>query len=221
MVFPRNARRAGKGGSGAMLNAIFDSLTLLGALIAGALFLREPAERWPQFSRLSLLVILCCLAYEASANLFSLIGSDPALSIFRNYSRVAQAPFWLFLFYAFLYQRNSDRIRQNADRLHTILEAVQTGILVIDAEEKRIVNVNAIALEMLGRRREEVLGKSCHTFLCPQRPDPGSAQKSASRSAAGRVLFADEGGGQTHDPQDGDPGGNRRPPLSDCELYRY
>ncbi len=51
-------------------------------------------------------------------------------------------------------------------RLRTILTSVQAGILLIEAESHRIVDVNDLGLRMIGAPREAVLGAECHRFVC-------------------------------------------------------
>lgn len=58
-------------------------------------------------------------------------------------------------------------LKENEEYLKTVLDAVQTGILVIDAETHRIVTVNPVALRMVGAAKEFVLGRVCHGFVCP------------------------------------------------------
>ncbi len=58
-------------------------------------------------------------------------------------------------------------IEDSEERLRTILNAVQAGILIIDRNDKSIVQANPVALKMIGAQEEQVLGKTCHVFLCP------------------------------------------------------
>ncbi len=51
--------------------------------------------------------------------------------------------------------------------LETLLNSMLTGILVIDAETHRIVDVNSTALSMIGLPKEQVVGRVCHKFVCP------------------------------------------------------
>jgi PAS domain S-box-containing protein len=51
--------------------------------------------------------------------------------------------------------------------LETLLNSMLTGILVIDAKTHRVVDVNSTALSMIGLRKEEVVGRVCHKFVCP------------------------------------------------------
>jgi diguanylate cyclase (GGDEF)-like protein/PAS domain S-box-containing protein len=58
-------------------------------------------------------------------------------------------------------------LKETEARLKTIVDSVHTGILVIDPENHRIVDVNEVAASSLGRTREEIIGTSCHRFICP------------------------------------------------------
>ncbi|MFZ5998685.1 MAG: diguanylate cyclase domain-containing protein [Nitrospirota bacterium] len=60
-----------------------------------------------------------------------------------------------------------EALRENEEYLKTILDAVQTAILVIDAETHEIITVNPVAVKMIGAPREEIVGKVCHKFICP------------------------------------------------------
>ncbi len=56
---------------------------------------------------------------------------------------------------------------ENEEYQKTILSTVQTGIVVIDAETKRIIDINESALKLIGTQRDEVIGHICHKFICP------------------------------------------------------
>ena len=66
-----------------------------------------------------------------------------------------------------LLRKTSDDLREREQRLATLLDSIQTGILVIESENHRIVDANPAALRMLERTRAEVLGQVCHQFICP------------------------------------------------------
>jgi PAS domain S-box-containing protein len=51
--------------------------------------------------------------------------------------------------------------------LERTLDAVSTGIMVVDCETRKIVDANPAVLKMLGTCEEEVIGKVCHNFICP------------------------------------------------------
>ncbi len=67
----------------------------------------------------------------------------------------------------------TDRVRDKADLqesgeyLKSLLDSLQTGILVIDPANHKIVDVNSCALKMIGGSREAVIGQSCHGVVCP------------------------------------------------------
>jgi PAS domain S-box-containing protein len=52
-------------------------------------------------------------------------------------------------------------------RLKTILNTIQTGIAIIDAETHGIMDANQAALAMFGRSKQELAGRSCHGLICP------------------------------------------------------
>ena len=53
-------------------------------------------------------------------------------------------------------------------RNETILKAIQSGVFVIDARTYEIIEANPAALAMIGAEQEEVLGRVCHSFICPR-----------------------------------------------------
>ncbi len=59
------------------------------------------------------------------------------------------------------------QFQEEQARLKTILETVQTGIVVIDPQTHTIVDVNPAAAELIGDTRERIVGAECHRFICP------------------------------------------------------
>ncbi|MCP4645540.1 MAG: PAS domain S-box protein [bacterium] len=60
-------------------------------------------------------------------------------------------------------------LRESQERLKTIFDAVQTGILIVDVETRRIVDVNPAAAALIGADRGAIVGRECHRFVCPDR----------------------------------------------------
>ena len=58
-------------------------------------------------------------------------------------------------------------LRESEHRLHTILNAILTGVLIVDGQTREIVDVNAHAAETIGLPRDQILGRVCHQFICP------------------------------------------------------
>ena len=65
------------------------------------------------------------------------------------------------------HQQARKDLEESERRLSIILESLQAGILIIEAESKRIVKANPAALRMIGASPEEVLGSLCHQCVCP------------------------------------------------------
>jgi PAS domain S-box-containing protein len=57
--------------------------------------------------------------------------------------------------------------RESEERLNTLLNAIPTGIVLVDTETHEITDVNPVALEMIGAPLEEIVGSKCHHYICP------------------------------------------------------
>jgi diguanylate cyclase (GGDEF)-like protein/PAS domain S-box-containing protein len=64
-----------------------------------------------------------------------------------------------------------ETLRESESGLQTILDNVQTGVLIIDPETHVIVDANPVAAQLIGAHKEEIIGSECSRFIC--RPDHG------------------------------------------------
>lgn len=64
-------------------------------------------------------------------------------------------------------KRSEQQQREGKERLKTILDSIQSGILIIDAESHKIVDINPAAIEMVGVPKGQIIGQVCHKFVCP------------------------------------------------------
>ncbi|MCX5811350.1 MAG: response regulator [Proteobacteria bacterium] len=60
-----------------------------------------------------------------------------------------------------------DALKDSENYLKSILNSVQTGVMLIDVDEHKIVYANPAAITMIGTNEKNVIGKTCHTFICP------------------------------------------------------
>ncbi len=65
-------------------------------------------------------------------------------------------------------RRLDETLRENERGLQTILDHVQTGVLLIDPGTHVIVDVNPVAVEMIGAPKDQIVGATCQKFICPQ-----------------------------------------------------
>jgi PAS domain S-box-containing protein len=65
-------------------------------------------------------------------------------------------------------KRMEESIKESEKRVRTILNSVNTGIILIDAADRTIVDVNPIAARMIKLDQNEIVGKVCHKFICPR-----------------------------------------------------
>jgi len=59
-------------------------------------------------------------------------------------------------------------VKESENRLRTILDHLQVGVLIIDAQLRKIVDVNPRASEMIGLPKDQIVDQVCHRFMCPE-----------------------------------------------------
>ena len=59
------------------------------------------------------------------------------------------------------------QLEEANEHLHTVLNNILAGVMLVDAATHAIVNINPAGLQMIGYARDEVIGKKCFQFLCP------------------------------------------------------
>jgi len=64
-------------------------------------------------------------------------------------------------------KRAEEALREKERHLSVILNAVQTALVIIDADTHTIVDVNPAAVQMVGLPKEQIVGRICHNFICP------------------------------------------------------
>ncbi len=65
-------------------------------------------------------------------------------------------------------EHSQEAARDSARQLRTILDSIQTGFLIIDADTHLITSANTVALRMIGAPEEEVIGAPCHSVICAE-----------------------------------------------------
>ena len=63
--------------------------------------------------------------------------------------------------------RMQAELRQREEQSRKIMDSVQAGLVVVDAETRAIVEANPAACGMIGASREYLVGKRCHEHICP------------------------------------------------------
>ena len=65
-------------------------------------------------------------------------------------------------------RKEIERLEQeNKERMSLILDNINCGVIVVDARTHEIVDINPTALDIVDRKKEDVIGKECHNFICP------------------------------------------------------
>ncbi len=60
-----------------------------------------------------------------------------------------------------------EALQESQNRLKTVFDSVQAGIIIIDPENHMIIDANSIAVKMIGASKGEVIGHECRQYICP------------------------------------------------------
>jgi two-component system, cell cycle sensor histidine kinase and response regulator CckA len=64
-------------------------------------------------------------------------------------------------------KKAEEAFKESELKLKTILDSIEAGIVLIDAENYRIVEANPAAVEMLGKPKAQLIGQLCYENICP------------------------------------------------------
>ena len=60
-----------------------------------------------------------------------------------------------------------DALRESEDQLKSILDSLDVGVMIVDADSHQILSINPKALSLFGSSKDQVLGRMCHQYICP------------------------------------------------------
>ncbi|GAB6144434.1 hypothetical protein JCM12294_18720 [Desulfocicer niacini] len=60
------------------------------------------------------------------------------------------------------------RLQQSERFLTDVMDSLKAGLVIIDPEDCRILDVNPYAAKLVGLDQDQIIGKICHEFICPQ-----------------------------------------------------
>lgn len=67
-----------------------------------------------------------------------------------------------------VFKKNAIEIQliSNENFLDTLLNSIHIGIIIVDPATHSVLDVNAYGLKMFGYKKEEMIGHTCHRFIC-------------------------------------------------------
>ena len=57
--------------------------------------------------------------------------------------------------------------KENEQRLNTLINSLPAGVILVRADTFEVTMINEVATKMIGREKDEVIGKKCKSFICP------------------------------------------------------
>ena len=64
-------------------------------------------------------------------------------------------------------KQSEEAIARSREYLNQIFSSVKSGIVVIDSDSHKIIDINPSGADMIGLPKEEIIGNICHKFICP------------------------------------------------------
>ncbi len=91
-------------------------------------------------------------------------------------------------------QQSEVEVKEATARYRQLFEEVQTGVLVIDASTRVIVDANSAAIQMLGASKEQIIGQPCIVFCSRRISECAQGQDGQiTTPLEGELLTADGG----------------------------
>ena len=59
------------------------------------------------------------------------------------------------------------QLQESESRMRTIFNSVQVGVMLVDMENRNIIDINPVGVELFGAPYEEIVGSRCHRYICP------------------------------------------------------
>ncbi len=64
-----------------------------------------------------------------------------------------------------------NKLRENEKHLQLIYNIIETGIVIINSENQTIIDINRAGAELIGLPENEIIGKVCYEYICPNNDD--------------------------------------------------
>jgi len=89
--------------------------------------------------------------------------------------------------------RSEKVLRESKERIEAILFSIPTGIVIIDAQTRKIIDANSRALTLIGIPRQALLGSDCQQYFCSheQRKCPIMNERQALDNFEGILIRPD------------------------------
>ncbi|MCK9297171.1 MAG: sensor domain-containing diguanylate cyclase [Desulfobulbaceae bacterium] len=91
-------------------------------------------------------------------------------------------------------QRIEAALKESEQYATALFKTMQTGMVVIDRQSRCILDVNPAAREMIGVDRDKIIGRECHSYICPNtRGDCPIADQGQIIDRSERILLKADG----------------------------
>jgi PAS domain S-box-containing protein len=91
-------------------------------------------------------------------------------------------------------KRAEEALRESRERLETIFNSVQAGILIVDRDSHVITDANRAAIKMIGMPKDGLIGHVCHKHIClAEEGQCPMTDQGACKDTSERVIITSDG----------------------------
>ena len=87
-----------------------------------------------------------------------------------------------------------EKLQESERRLQLVLDSIQTGVLIIEADTCRISDANPYAIDLIGASREDIIGSPCDRYVCNSSRDTCPARNAARYPVESEQYLVTVGG---------------------------
>ena len=87
--------------------------------------------------------------------------------------------------------KQTEMARDMLEQFKTVWNNVESGIAIIDAETREVIDINPIAVRMFGSSKEEMIGNTCYNLICPAKECPVIDKKQLVDKAEQKFIKSD------------------------------
>lgn len=65
-------------------------------------------------------------------------------------------------------KRSQRALKESEERWRQVLDVAQVGLILVDPETHKIIDANAMAVQLIDISVGDIIGKDCHEYMCPR-----------------------------------------------------
>ncbi len=118
-------------------------------------------------------------------------------------------------------KQTEERLFESEQRLNRVLNTIQTGVVIIDAQTHVIFDVNQYAADLIGLPKERIIGNTCQQFICPALSGKCPFVETERKTDSSEQLLMRARWGSSPDTEKSDPHSDQSAGISTGKFFGY